>query len=79
MHGNVWEWVEHIWHNSYERVPDDGSAWTDEEGKEPSRDRVIRGGSWGNNPENLRSAVRDGNGPGSRYYYLGFRVARTLD
>ena len=29
MHGNVWEWVEDGWHNTYkEAPPDDGSAWT---------------------------------------------------
>ena len=28
MHGNVWEWVEDCWNDSYERAPDDGRAWT---------------------------------------------------
>ena len=27
MHGNVWEWCEDDCHNSYERAPEDGSAW----------------------------------------------------
>jgi len=27
IHGNVWEWVEDIWHDSYEGAPVDGSAW----------------------------------------------------
>ena len=43
MAGNVWEWVEDDWHNSYEGAPDDGSAWI---GKSRADDRVIRGGSW---------------------------------
>ncbi len=79
MHGNVWEWVEDIYHNNYQGAPADGSAWTDGEGKKSSRDRVNRGGSWVSIPGGLRSANRDGNGPGYRSYSLGFRVARTLD
>ncbi len=79
MHGNVWEWVEDVWHDSYEGAPADGSAWTDGEGKQSSRDRVIRGGSWINDPRDLRSACRVRNEPDVRNDYLGFRVARTLD
>jgi formylglycine-generating enzyme required for sulfatase activity len=33
IHGNVVEWVEDIWHNSYQGAPADGSAWTNGEGK----------------------------------------------
>jgi formylglycine-generating enzyme required for sulfatase activity len=29
MHGNVWEWVEDVWHDSYKGAPNDGSAWTE--------------------------------------------------
>jgi formylglycine-generating enzyme required for sulfatase activity len=78
MHGNVWEWVEDIWHDSYQGAPSDGSAWTGGEGKQSSRDRVYRGGSWVNSPSNLRSAVRNWNHPDLRIINLGFRVARTL-
>ena len=28
MHGNVWEWVEDCWHDSYVGAPLDESAWT---------------------------------------------------
>ncbi len=45
MHGNVWEWVEDVWHENYEGAPDDGSAWT--EGGDQGG-RVMRGGSWSN-------------------------------
>jgi formylglycine-generating enzyme required for sulfatase activity len=80
MHGNVEEWVDDAWHDSYKGkvVPNDGAAWTDE-GKQPSRYRVDRGGSWGSVPRNLRSAGRTRVGPDLRYIDLGFRVARTLD
>ncbi len=75
MHGNVWEWVEDCWHDSYAGAPADGSAWT--------RGgvcviRVRRGGSWGSKPRYLRSAFRDSGGTGARVNFAGFRVARTL-
>ena len=43
VHGNVWEWVEDCWHDSYRGAPSDGTAWT--AGGDCSR-RVLRGGSW---------------------------------
>ena len=35
MHGNVCEWVEDVWHDSYKDAPNDGLAWTDGEGTFP--------------------------------------------
>ena len=40
--------------------------------------RVLRSGSWHEESEVLRSALRDGNNAASRYNNNGFRVARTL-
>ena len=74
MYGNVWEWVEDRWHDTYEGAPNDGSPWVG--GKNSAR--VLRGGSWSNGPGSLCSADRYGGGPGNRNYYVGFRVARTL-
>lgn len=74
MHGNIWEWVEDCWNGSYEGAPEDGSAWTS---GDCSR-RVQRGGSWRNNPRNLRSACRTRNKSDFRLNLIGFRVARTL-
>jgi formylglycine-generating enzyme required for sulfatase activity/DNA-binding CsgD family transcriptional regulator len=37
MHGNVWEWVEDVWHDSYQGAPADGSAWTEVKGSDSSR------------------------------------------
>jgi formylglycine-generating enzyme required for sulfatase activity len=51
MHGNVWDWVEDCWNESYAGAPDDGRAWTS---GDCSR-RVMRGGSWGDRPEGLCS------------------------
>jgi formylglycine-generating enzyme required for sulfatase activity len=75
MNGNVWEWVEDVWHASYVGAPSDGSAWM-ADGDQSKR--VLRGGSWGVTPQVLRSAQRARNSPASRYEYIGFRVARTF-
>ena len=75
MHGNVWEWVENCWHDSYARAPADGSAWT--RGGDCGQ-RVLRGGSWSSVPGTLRSANRDGLVVVPRYDNVGFRLARTL-
>ena len=40
--------------------------------------RVLRGGSWGDGPLNLRSAVRVGDDSSIRDVSNGFRIARTL-
>jgi formylglycine-generating enzyme required for sulfatase activity len=74
MVGNVWEWVEECYHDSYQGAPGDGAAWT---GGDCSR-RVVRGGSWNYNPGFLRSAVRGGYSSVFRLNSLGFRVGRTL-
>ena len=72
--GNVSEWVEDCWQDNYDDAPSDNSAWLGGE----CRFRVVRGGSWDDLPEFLRSASRYRNQPDFRYHYLGFRVARTL-
>jgi len=74
VHGNVWEWIEDCYHDTYSGAPSDGSAWTTVNcGR-----LVLRGGSWSFNPGDLRAADRDWNFSGSRSGYLGFRVGRTL-
>jgi len=75
MHGNVWQWVEDCYHEDYKGAPDNGSAWKQDA---DCSSRVVRGGSWGSNPEILRSASRFGNPSVGRYFTLGFRVGRTL-
>ena len=40
--------------------------------------RVNRGGSWYYPAVNLRVADRLGDHPSNRFFYLGFRLARTL-
>jgi formylglycine-generating enzyme required for sulfatase activity len=76
--GNVWEWVEDCWHDSYDGAPPHGSAWVNYD----CSMRVLRSGAWNVEPRYLRSAQRfgaagGGGGGGSRD--IGFRVARTGD
>jgi formylglycine-generating enzyme required for sulfatase activity len=75
MVGNVFEWVEDCYHNSYNGAPADGIAWTvgDCGGR-----RVVRGGSWISVPQDLRSADRGRYYTGYRNGNLGFRLGRTL-
>ncbi|MCI0735253.1 MAG: formylglycine-generating enzyme family protein [Beijerinckiaceae bacterium] len=75
-HGNVWEWVEDSWHDSYDAAPADGAAWL---GRDDLSYRVVRGGSWRNDPPLVRSAVRVKRNKGVRFDTLGFRLARTLN
>ena len=72
VHGNVWEWAEDCWNDSYAGSPSDGRAW---ESGDCGR-RVIRGGSWGGEPATLRSAGRYGFSRSLRDYFLGFRLAQ---
>lgn len=74
LHGNVWEWVKDCWHANYQNAPADGSAWIADD----CSNRVMRGGSWGADPEHIRSAVREQGAPEFQSPYLGFRVARGL-
>ncbi len=73
VHGNVLEWCEDCWNDSYKGAPADGSAWTTGD----CSYRVLRGGSWGSGPQDLRAAYRDDGSPDGRGYSIGFRVART--
>ncbi len=82
MVGNVMQWVEDCYFPSYEvqtpqgtlKAPTDGSAWI---GGNCSG-RVVRGGSWRQSPEYIRSANRDRRAFDARGGQFGLRVARTL-
>lgn len=75
IHGNVWEWVQDVWHDDYNGAPTDASAWMS--GGDEER-RVLRGGSWFDKPKSLRSTYRSWNTPIVKYYGAGLRVARDL-
>lgn len=78
MHGNVWEWAEDCYHETYyDRMK--GQA------RPPaSSDRcphVLRGGSWNNNQQDVSCAKRDGIPPSQKTDKIGFRVlcSKRLD
>jgi formylglycine-generating enzyme required for sulfatase activity len=79
MHGNVWEWCADRWHENYKGAPTDGSAWLS---KNDNDNRLVRGGSWFNDPRLCRSAYRDSDSLDFRFNAFGFRVVcdspRTL-
>lgn len=75
MHGNVWEWVQDVVHDTYDGAPVNGTAW--ELGGDQSR-RILRGGSWLYNPRYLRSALRNGFSATLSNDIVGFRVVRDL-
>ena len=76
MHGNVWEWVEDCWNDSYHGAPAQGEVWKSGD----CTKRVLRGGGWLSGAEDLRSANRTSRKTPRRgsYSNFGFRVARTL-
>lgn len=73
MTGNVFQWTEDCFHDSYAGAPRDGAPWVTEH----CATRVIRGGSWLNSARGLRAAMRDRDRPQDRYTNIGIRVART--
>ena len=83
MHGNLWEWCKDDWHGDYQGAPIDGSIpWEKFNRKmlertmntNPRERKVVRGGSWSDDPRKCRSACRN-------YFFadnfasnIGFRV-----
>ncbi|KYC37473.1 hypothetical protein WA1_42920 [Scytonema hofmannii PCC 7110] len=70
MHGNVWEWCADNWHEKYENTPLDNANSSNID----NDNRLLRGGSWVNNPRNCRSAYRNDALPDYRIDFTGFRV-----
>jgi len=73
-HGNVWEWVPDCWNSSYDGAPIDGSAWNAGD----CNRGVLRGGSFNDVGQNLRSANRSWAPRDFRGNFIGFRIARTI-
>ena len=75
MHGNVWEWCEDWYHDSYSGAPADGSALIWPSGQY----RVLRGGFWCGILYVCRSAARGRSIHTLRSEYYGFRLVRSED
>ncbi|WP_446340919.1 formylglycine-generating enzyme family protein [Coleofasciculus chthonoplastes] len=74
MHGNVFEWCEDDYYDSYENAPTNGSAWLS---KYKNNTKIRRGGSWRYYPLNCRCAYRYGFNPDFKSAYIGLRVVRV--
>jgi formylglycine-generating enzyme required for sulfatase activity len=77
MHGNVWEWCQDHWHDTYASAPADGSAWIDP-GAVTGDKRLLRGGSWFIDPGFCRSARRIFSFSGVRDNSVGLRVVCSI-
>jgi formylglycine-generating enzyme required for sulfatase activity len=77
--GNVWEWVQDVWHDDYYGAPDDGNEWIAEhEDICETACRVCRGSSWGYDPKDARVSSRDWNDPDFSFRNNGVQLARDL-
>lgn len=74
MTGNAWSWVLDCWNDSYWNAPADGSPNLGGN----CGGRALRGGSWADRPEHLRSSSRGWNYLQTHFAVNGFRVAREL-
>jgi formylglycine-generating enzyme required for sulfatase activity len=75
MTGNVWEWCQDYFDETYYEQ----KAGRDPQGPLAGNDRVIRGGSSSGTARIYRSAYREGMVPGFRSAGFGFRICFTVE
>jgi formylglycine-generating enzyme required for sulfatase activity len=76
--GNVWEWCQD-WYGGYDLEVVNETGLRADEVQEGPRNRVIRGGSFGDTASHARSADRGRDTPEHRVNNLGVRPARVRD
>jgi formylglycine-generating enzyme required for sulfatase activity len=74
LHDNAWDWTLDCYNASYVGAPADGSPWTTGD----CNARVLRGGSWYQPSEGLRSARRGRTASTRRVNNFGFRIASPI-
>jgi formylglycine-generating enzyme required for sulfatase activity len=83
MAGNVWEFMADEWGAYPESAQVNpvagGNLFTDGSFDAVTTRRVIRGGSWGGSPLNLRVAYRDSHPPDGAREFVGFRCAMSVN
>ena len=82
LSGNVWEWVQDEYHDSYDNAPNDGSGWCETLGcpsdnASNNSSRVSRGGDWVYDADYLRSAIRGNSSPSIRHSIIGGRLVQV--
>ncbi|MBR8831046.1 MAG: Hercynine oxygenase [Chroococcopsis gigantea SAG 12.99] len=78
VHGNVYEWCADGWHDNYQGAPANGEVWPAKADSRGDRFRILRGGGWGTETRQCRSATRSKFSPHNRYSVIGLRLAMSI-
>ncbi|MFB2839790.1 SUMF1/EgtB/PvdO family nonheme iron enzyme [Floridanema evergladense] len=76
LHGNVWEWCADHWHSDYQGAPNDETIWLS---SDKNSSRLLRGGSWYDDPGYCRSACRHDLNADYDNLYFGFRIVCSAE